>query len=432
MLSYTHYTLEERKCLQQLLKEGCNLRYIARATNRSVSSVSREIKRNKSKKGYGFWYANNQSIHRRRASHPMKRLNEDTELGKYVRKKLKVFWSPECIAETWRLKHPDDPVGWATIYRWLKRDKLSGFSRKTHLRRKGKKIQTRNANYMTIHPDRLIEDWPEEIVKRMYNELTDAGMAPKTIKNIAAVMHKAFNIAIKQDLINSNPCDKAEIPSAPRKEIKPLADAEIPEFLKAIQGHSMENAFALCLFAGLREGECLGLSWSQVDFEKGTIVVSQQLQKQKVKGGKYFIAPFTKSNKSRTLMPPMIAFDYLKAERKRQLANQLAAGSLWDNSYNLVFTNETGRHLAIYTFYNAFKKVVTSIGRPDARPHDLRHTAATVAIASGADIKSVQSLLGHATASFTLNVYAHTFERMMADTASRVQGYYDNLKSGLK
>ena len=61
------------------------------------------------------------------------------------------------------------------------------------------------------------------------------------------------------------------------------------------------------------------------------------------------------------------------------------------------------------------------------RFHELRHTAATVAIASGADIKSVQDLLGHATASFTLNVYAHTSEQMMKDTASRVQGYYDGL-----
>ena len=269
-------------------------------------------------------------------------------------------------------------------------------------------------------------------VQRMYNRFADAGMAPKTIKNIAAVMHKAFSIAMKQDIIDSNPCDKAEVPTVQRKEIKPLTDADIPEFLKAIIGHPMENAFALCLFAGLREGECLGLSWSQIDFEKGTITVSQQLQKEKVKGGKYFIAPFTKSNRPRTLMPPMIAFEYLKAERKRQLSNQLAAGMLWDNKDNLVFTNEQGRHLAIFTFYAAFKKIVASIGRPDARPHDLRHTAATVAIASGADVKSVQNMLGHATASFTLNVYAHTSERMMADTASRVQGYYNSLKSGKK
>ena len=57
--------------------------------------------------------------------------------------------------------------------------------------------------------------------------------------------------------------------------------------------------------------------------------------------------------------------------------------------------------------------------------HDLRHTAATVMIASGADIKSVQDFMGHATASFTLNVYAHTSEQMMKDTAARAQSYYD-------
>lgn len=166
MLSYSHYTQEERKCLQQLLEEGHSLRFIARALGRNVSSVSREIKRNSSKNGYGHWYANNQAIHRRRKSHPMKRLEENTELGDYVREKLALFWSPECIAETWRLQHPDDPVGLATIYRWLKKGALSGFSRKTHLRRRGKKIQTRNANYMTIHPDRLIEEWPDVIVNR--------------------------------------------------------------------------------------------------------------------------------------------------------------------------------------------------------------------------------------------------------------------------
>ena len=165
-MSYSHYTLEERKCLQELRDKGWSIHQIAKATGRAPSSVSRELNRNKSRKGYGFWYANNLSISRRRKGHPMNRLAQDTELGRYVREKLALYWSPECIAETWRLEHPDDPVGFATIYRWLKRGALSGFSRKTHLRRRGKKIQTRNANYMTIHPDRLIEEWLDEIVKR--------------------------------------------------------------------------------------------------------------------------------------------------------------------------------------------------------------------------------------------------------------------------
>lgn len=264
-------------------------------------------------------------------------------------------------------------------------------------------------------------------IQRMYNKMLDNGTAPKTIKNVGAVMHKAFSVAVKQGMISVNPCDNAELPPMQQHEIKPLTDADIPVFLQAIETDPMCNAYALCLFAGLREGECLGLSWAQVDFEKRSITINQQLQKGKSKGQGYYIAPFTKSNKPRTIKPPAIAFDYLKREQKRQAANRLQAGQMWDNAHNLVFTNETGGNLKIFTFYSHFKRIAASIGRPEARPHDLRHTAATVAIASGSDVKSVQSMLGHATASFTLNVYAHTSEKMMEDTADRMQNYYSNL-----
>lgn len=264
-------------------------------------------------------------------------------------------------------------------------------------------------------------------VQKLYNGMIAAGLSPKTVKNVAAILHKAFSVAQKQGMIQVNPCDAAELPKATSKEIKPLTDAEIPLFLKAISGHPMENAYALCLFAGLREGECLGLSWPQVDFEARRITISQQLQHEKKKGAKYYIAPSTKSGRPRQIEPPEIAFQYLRAERKRQAENRLVAGELWSNPDNLVFTDSTGGHLAISTFYKAFKRIAASIGRPDARPHDLRHTAATVAIASGADIKSVQDLLGHATASFTLNVYAHSSDQMKKDTAARMQSYYDNL-----
>lgn len=269
-------------------------------------------------------------------------------------------------------------------------------------------------------------------VQKLYNGMTAAGLSAKTVKNVAAILHKAFSVAMKQGMIQTNPCDAAELPKVMQKEIKPLTDAEIPQFLAAIDDSPMRNAYALCLFAGLREGECLGLSWDQVDFQARRITVSQQLQKEKKKGARYYIAPTTKSGKPRQIEPPEIAFRYLRAERARQAENQLAAGECWSNPDNLVFTDATGKHLAIHTFYKHFKRIAARIGRPDARPHDLRHTAATVAIASGADIKSVQDLMGHATASFTLNVYAHTSDQMRRDTAARMQSYYDNLTTQKK
>lgn len=264
-------------------------------------------------------------------------------------------------------------------------------------------------------------------IQRLYNTMTEAGLSGKTVKNVSAVLHKGFSIAVKQGLAAVNPCDCAELPRARRHEIKPLTEEEISLFLDAIKDSPMRNAYALCLFAGLREGECLGLSWRQVDFEKERLTISQQLQKSKHTGGGYYIAAYTKSDRVRVIEPPSIAFDYLRAERIKQSGNRLRAGSAWNNPDDLVFTDETGRHYAIFTFYRRFKRIAACIGRPDARPHDLRHTAATVAIAAGADIKSVQSMLGHSAASFTLNVYAHTSDQMMRDTAKRIQDYYSRL-----
>ena len=262
-------------------------------------------------------------------------------------------------------------------------------------------------------------------IQKIYNAMTNNGLSGKTVKNCAAVLHKALSVALKQGIIVANPCDAAEQPKVVQREIAPLRDEDIPKFLEAIEDSPFRNSLAVCLFAGLREGELLGLPWSQIDFEKGRITVSQQLQREKKTGGVYYIADTTKSGKPRTIEPPPLCFDYLRDEKRRQTENRLRAGELWNNPDNLVFTDELGTHLAIHTFYKYYKRIVASIGRPDARVHDLRHTAATVMIASGADIKSVQDFMGHATASFTLNVYAHTSEQMMKDTAARAQSYYD-------
>ena len=96
--------------------------------------------------------------------------------------------------------------------------------------------------------------------------------------------------------------------------------------------------------------------------------------------------------------------------------------TMWEDS-GLVFTNELGHHLARCTLVNAFKAVVTSIGRPDARFHDLRHSYAVAAIRSGDDIKTVQGNLGHATAAFTLDVYGHVTDQMKRESAARMESY---------
>ena len=210
-------------------------------------------------------------------------------------------------------------------------------------------------------------------VQKLFNDMLEAGKSPKTVKNTAAILHKALSVAVKQGYIAANPCDAAEVPKVTRHEIKPLTDAEIPVFLAAIEDHPFRNAYGLCLFAGLREGECLGLTWDCVDFERGRITVRQQLQKSRTESGTYRIVSSTKSGKVRVIEPPVVAFDYLRSERTRQVENRLRAGKLWDNAQDLVFTNPLGGHVVIETFRRNFKRLAASMGRPDLRPHDLRH-----------------------------------------------------------
>ena len=115
----------------------------------------------------------------------------------------------------------------------------------------------------------------------------------------------------------------------------------------------------------------------------------------------------------------MAQLRHRKAEQAKQ---HLMAGPAWEDS-DLVFTDELGKHLTKQTVYRAYKKVVTSIGRPDARFHDLRHSYAVAAIRSGDDIKTVQGNLGHATAAFTLDVYGHVTDKMKEESAARMESF---------
>ncbi len=130
----------------------------------------------------------------------------------------------------------------------------------------------------------------------------------------------------------------------------------------------------------------------------------------------------TKNSKTRTITAAPFVMERLRHRKMQQTKHQLMAGALWQKS-DLVFTDDLGRHLTKPTLYRAFKRAAASIGRPDARFHDLRHSYAVAAIRSGDDIKTVQGNLGHATAAFTLDVYGHVTEQMKQASAARMEQF---------
>ncbi|MBR5040333.1 MAG: tyrosine-type recombinase/integrase, partial [Clostridiales bacterium] len=103
------------------------------------------------------------------------------------------------------------------------------------------------------------------------------------------------------------------------------------------------------------------------------------------------------------------------------------AGSAWNNEWNLVFTNELGNHLCHSTVYNNYKRIVKDLGIENKRFHDLRHTYAVASLESGDDIKTVQDNLGHATSSFTLDVYGHVSKQMKQRSAANMQNFINKV-----
>lgn len=263
-------------------------------------------------------------------------------------------------------------------------------------------------------------------VQKMVKTLVSAGLAPKTIKSIMTVLNSALNQAVKNRCIALNPAQFARLPAVRVKEIHPFTPSEIVEFVEVAHGSSFYAPLMCCLFLGLREGEALGLAWKNVDFASNRVKICQQLQKEKAAKGIFYIQEGTKSGQSRTLDVPDFLIDILKEERQRQLLNQIAAGSAWGNDWGLCFTTTLGGCIHPKTLWDNFKKIAVSIGLPDARVHDLRHTNATLALVNGDDLKTVQSNMGHATAAFTLQRYVHASEEMKRASANRMQTFFEN------
>ena len=263
-------------------------------------------------------------------------------------------------------------------------------------------------------------------IQKLYNSLSvekdgRPGLSPKTVKNVHGVLHKALQQAVKVGYIRFNPADACELPRMEKKEIKPLDDAAIAAFLQAIRGHRFEAVYLTMLFTGMRRGEVCGLTWDCVDLERGTILINKQLQNVAGKPGE-FVLVSTKNSKGRTITAAASVVEVLKKHRTQQRLDQLRAGPMWQET-GFVFCNEIGERLSPNTVYHNYKRLVASIGIPEARLHDLRHSYAVAALRAGDDIKTVQGNLGHHAAAFTLDVYGHVTEEMKKASADRMEQY---------
>ncbi len=270
--------------------------------------------------------------------------------------------------------------------------------------------------------DKKIAQITPEDVRKLYRILKEKGrvrehpkygrhLSDSTIHSVHAMLHQAMAAAEQAHLILQNPTEKVTAPKAapPPKQI--LNDEQLERFKTAIQTDALwYDFFYTELTTGLRRGEICGLRWEDFNETDGTLKVSRTVQRQKDVGLKVGDTK-TYAGTRKIVLPPSAA--RLLRERKG------TAISPWIFPDPLHPERPTNPSAA----YSRMKALLKQAGLPSIRFHDLRHTFATHALASGVDVKTLSGILGHTNASFTLDTYTHVTGDMQKRAAEIVGGF---------
>ena len=237
------------------------------------------------------------------------------------------------------------------------------------------------------------------------------GLSAKTVRNIHQILSSALKLAQEQRLILANPAEGCALPRVEHQEMKTLTTVQLASFFREARESGVFELYYLELGTGLRRGELLGLKWEDIDLERGDLRVRRQVSRI---NGEVVEAPLKTKNAYRTLPLAEDTVSVLK-EQRRKVGN-----SPW------VFPSPNGGPISPDSVLHMLHRVLKRAGLPKVRFHDLRHTFATLALQNGVDVKTVSGMLGHFSAGFTLDTYAHITSAAQRQAAKTME----NILSG--
>ncbi len=240
-------------------------------------------------------------------------------------------------------------------------------------------------------------------VDRIESKNQPKGLSAKTVRNIHQVISSALDQAVEQRVISMNPAKGCSLPKIEHHEMKTLTADQLGAFFREARSSGVYEMYYIELATGLRRGELLGLKWEDVSFEQCSIRVRRQIARI---DGAVVEAPLKTKNSYRTIALGADALEVLKQQKEK------AGGSEW------VFPSPTGGPISPDSVLNMLHRVLERAGLPEIRFHDMRHTTATLALQNGVDIKTVSGMLGHFSAGFTLDTYAHVTTAAQREAAN--------------
>lgn len=261
-----------------------------------------------------------------------------------------------------------------------------------------------------LSPDRL---------DRFYADLSATGLAPKTVRNIHVMLHKALHDAMRKNLVPRNAAEAADPPKltrSSRSDMSTWTPEQLRDFFAGIAHHRLAAAYLLAATTGMRRGEVLGLRWADVDFIARHLHVRQTILS--VNYELTYGRPKTLRGERKIALDAE-TIRALRSHRVAQLREMDVLGAGYRNQ-DLVFARENGDPVHPDYFSQTFDRTVRRLGLPKIRLHDLRHTHATLGLKAGVPIKVMSDRLGHATTAFTMDIYTHAIPAIEHEAAEQI------------
>ncbi len=238
------------------------------------------------------------------------------------------------------------------------------------------------------------------------------GLSAKTVRNIHSVLYSACDKAVLERLIPFNPAIGCKLPKKEHTEMKTLPLDGLNRFLAECKESGCFEAFYFALSTGLRRGELFGLKWDDLDMKSHIIHIQRQVQRI---DGEIVTTELKTKNAYRSILLGEDVIAMLKSLKEKQKNDGLPS--------EYIFCSPTGGIMEPGSQRKRLQRILERCGMEKIRFHDLRHTFATLALQNGVDVKTLSMMLGHYSAAFTLDTYAHVSPKMQQDAVEKVSGF---------
>lgn len=256
----------------------------------------------------------------------------------------------------------------------------------------------------------LLTEVEPKHIKMLYDEILEQGYTTNTVIHYHAVLHQALAYAVKNDYILSNPADRVKRPKKNKHISSFYTKDEILTLLDIAKDDPIYIPIVLSTYYGFRRSETLGMRWSAIDFENKTITVNHKVTELTENGKTIVYAEDKLKTKSsyRTLpLIPVVEEKLLEHKAKLERNQKLFGNSYCKEYMDYVCVDEMGKLFRPNFVSDHFGWLLKKYGLKKLTFKELRHSCASMLVAEGIPMKSIQEWLGHSNFSTTADIYSH-------------------------